>query len=197
MDDEDLLFTNEFVTQIDDDDIPFSQKANFRMYHEKQLHDRDVERRSTRSISLHSDTGRENTDKPDQHFSESSRKMPGPATKKIERKTIINVDSRNRDVNKYPFQHDFEVFLGKTFFNVKTIQLVSTEFPNTDKVIKDTPPPIQNNIITWQNEEDSDLGFFDGVELHTEPTRPNTVDLTIPNHRLAIGLELAILIYNS
>ena len=40
--------------------------------------------------------------------------------------------------------------LNKTFYNVYKIKLISTEFPNTEKIIKDTPLNRQNNKLFWQ-----------------------------------------------
>lgn len=65
--------------------------------------------------------------------------------------TPVSVDSRGRDKTLYPKPNNFNIFLDKTFYNVKKIKLVSLEFPNTDAVINST-----NNTIYWQNQEDID-----------------------------------------
>lgn len=72
--------------------------------------------------------------------------------------TVFNVDSRDRDENLYPTADHFIIPLDKIYQNVKRVELVSTEFPNTDKVVKDTPTSLQNNQIIWVNAEDSGLG---------------------------------------
>lgn len=68
---------------------------------------------------------------------------------KKEVKTYVSVDSRDRNKVLYPKPSNFKIFLGKTFYNVKTIRLASIEFPNTNAVINST-----NNIIAWRNYED-------------------------------------------
>ena len=113
---------------------------------------------------------------------------------KIEKKSIISIDSRDRDVNKFPLQNDFISFLGKTFFNVKQIELVSTEIPNTDQTIKETPVELQNNIISWMNEEDSDLNFFKDLVIRQES---GFIYITLENHGYAIGSNVNAIIYNS
>lgn len=68
---------------------------------------------------------------------------------KRENITPVSVDSRSRDKTLYPKPNNFNIFLDKTFYNVKKIKLVSLEFPNTDAVINSS-----NNTIYWRNEED-------------------------------------------
>lgn len=69
-----------------------------------------------------------------------------------ETKTLVSIDSRDRIKTINPKPNHFEIFLGKTFTNVKKIELVSLEFPNTDAVINSN-----NNKIYWRNQEDIDL----------------------------------------
>ena len=55
------------------------------------------------------------------------------------RKKIIAIDSRDRDTSIYPNPNKYRVFFGEKFVNIKT-GLVSTEFPNTEQVIRSQPP---------------------------------------------------------
>ena len=66
-----------------------------------------------------------------------------------ETKTLVSIDSRDRQKTLYPKPNNFKIFLGKTFSNVKKIEMVSLEFPNTDAVIN-----TGNNKIYWRNLED-------------------------------------------
>lgn len=100
---------------------------------------------------------------------------------KIESPSIIDIDTRNRDKNAYPYPSDFKFPLGKTFYNVKSIELVSTAIPNTDQVITNTPEKILNNKITWVNKEDQDLGIYLN---RTVSSIGNFLFVTIQNHRL-------------
>ena len=72
------------------------------------------------------------------------------------RKKIIAIDSRDRDTSIYPNPNKYRVFFGEKFVNIKTVRLVSTEFPNTEQVIRSQPPNKKNNKIYWKNEPDGD-----------------------------------------
>lgn len=56
----------------------------------------------------------------------------------------------------YPKPNNYKIFLAKSFQNVKKIKLISSEFPNTEKVIKDSPEIRKNNKIYWQNLDDGE-----------------------------------------
>ena len=70
------------------------------------------------------------------------------------RKKIIAIDSRDRDTNIYANPNKYRVFFGEKFVNIKSVRLVSTEFPNTEQVIRSQPPTKKNNKIYWKNEVD-------------------------------------------
>jgi len=75
---------------------------------------------------------------------------------KRERRTIINIDSKNRNAEVFPSANRFVVSLDRIYENVKSVRLITTEFPNTNQVIIGSScPTIQNNQISWINEEDS------------------------------------------
>jgi hypothetical protein len=99
--------------------------------------------------------------------------------------TVISIDTEDRDKDAYPEPNDMIIPFGKSFYNVKKIKLISMEFPNTDQVIRDTPVELKNNTITWQNEEDNDLGmvqmnmFFGNEEYLFMTSKPNTVRISL------------------
>ncbi|NBU33702.1 hypothetical protein EB118_05310 [bacterium] len=66
-------------------------------------------------------------------------------------KTYVSIDSRDRNKVVYPKAGKFKVFLGRSFYNVRSIRLASMEFPNTNAVINSN-----NNMIYWRNKEDID-----------------------------------------
>jgi len=55
------------------------------------------------------------------------------------RTTLISLDSKDRDTVRYPDANSFKISLGRQFRNVKRVVLISTEFPNTDLIIRDDP----------------------------------------------------------
>jgi hypothetical protein len=100
----------------------------------------------------------------------------------IEQTEVIAIESVLRNKTLYPDQNNFKTTFGKVINQVKKIELVSTEIPNTDQVITDDPISIQNNLFTWENEEDIFLGIYNNVSIET--IEPDTVDINIPNHYL-------------
>lgn len=71
--------------------------------------------------------------------------------------TINRCGGNNISINKiidyihgYSDNNHYIINLNKTFYNVIAMKLISTEFPNTEKVIKDSPPDRQNNKLYWQ-----------------------------------------------
>lgn len=53
-------------------------------------------------------------------------------------------------IEGYPLNNYYKISLKKTFYNVTRIKMISTEFPNTEKVIKNLPTIKQNNLLYWQ-----------------------------------------------
>ncbi len=205
---EGLLFNNKFVKKVDIKDLPLKKKEEFRSYYEKQVEQQKrkefLEKQSTVvSNTVSSDFSNiSNRDiytdlaKFNPNFSTLQEGFPDTRkTIKIEKKTVVSIDSRNRDINKYPDQNDFTIFLGKTFYNVKKIELVSSEFPNTDQVIKDKPVQLQNNIITWQNEDDIDLNFVSDLLIDTVVA--DHVDITFEGHGITVGTTIEATLFNS
>lgn len=77
--------------------------------------------------------------------------------------TITNTGGENIIVTKvletidgFPNPNNYTFKLGKTFQNIVRIDMISSEFFNGDKVIKDFPDNLKNNKIYWQNIEDGD-----------------------------------------
>ena len=87
---------------------------------------------------------------------------PNPASevKKTKSKTqnrpsSVSIDSRDRNTVEYKDANQYKIKLNRAFVNVSRVGLKSTEFPNTQQLIRGTPAEIANNIIAWQNEIDT------------------------------------------
>lgn len=95
----------------------------------------------------------------------------GPAAIRVKKdiKTLISIDSRDRDKVKFPLPSHFDIFLGKTFYNIREVRLVSIEFPNTNAVINNN-----NNLIYWIDKEDIDLDVIDNI-TNTYPVYKTTL----------------------
>jgi len=64
----------------------------------------------------------------------------------------------------YKYNNYYKISLKKTFYNISRIKLVSTEFPNTEKVIKSIPINKKNNAFYWKLGRDGNYVY--SVELN-------------------------------
>lgn len=69
----------------------------------------------------------------------------------------INIDRIERTIQGFPNSSNYIFDLGKTFYNVERIRLISSEIPNTDKAIRNYPEVRRNNLFYWQIINDGDL----------------------------------------
>ena len=65
----------------------------------------------------------------------------------------IIVTKVNKFIEGYPSSSSYNILLKKTFYNVNKIELVSSEFPSTEKIVKSDTSQ-KNNVLQWQNIED-------------------------------------------
>lgn len=71
--------------------------------------------------------------------------------------TYVSIDSRDRN-KTYMLDQVILKFLGRGFYNVKSIRLASIEFPNTNAVINNS-----NHNIYWTNREDIELNKINAI----------------------------------
>ena len=172
-DENDLLYSNSFISEPDltnevGDDFNNEFKSfykNEQLLNEKKKLRESLDRLSIRSIRLEEDTD-------EQSIMNTNRFLPGTSpsiksggggggqqkrkTKEI--LTYVSIDSRDRDKVSYKKPSYFKIFLGKTFYNVKTIRLSSIEFPNTNAVINTS-----NHHIYWRNKQDIDEDILNPI----------------------------------
>lgn len=154
IDPNDILSTNVYITKPDlHPNISKTSNEEFRRYYEKEL---KIEQEEKIKTDLKNFTHLEVQDD-NILLNTQMVKNDGKSNSNIDRfirenKTLVSIDSRNRTKTLYPKPSNFKMFLGKTFTNVKKIEMVSLEFPNTDAVINSN-----NNNIYWMNKEDIDL----------------------------------------
>ena len=80
--------------------------------------------------------------------------------------------------NGYPDPDYYAYDLKKTYYNVKKIKLVSTEFPNSELLVKNVPASLKNNSLYWNILDDGNYiykininqGNYDALSLQTEIT---------------------------
>lgn len=160
IDPNDLLFSNEYIKEPGLQDTNPAIGEEFRKYYENQLQ-KDEELRVIEDLKNF--TVNEEFD--DSNLINTNGltvgNLLGPVEPKIykkEVKTLVSIDSRDRNTVLYKSPNFFKIFLGKTFTNVKSVKLVSIEFPNTDAVINSG-----NNVIAWRNQEDIDNDITDNI----------------------------------
>ena len=166
LDENDLLYSNTFVPTPElQGEVTSQQNNEFKTFYEREksineearLRD-SIERMSIRSIRLTEETDDQsimNTNKfvkgtPSIRSVNLGSTSQQPLTRRTkEIVTYVSIDSRDRDKLQYLKPSHFKIFLGRSFYNVKSIRLSSIEFPNTNAVINSN-----NNKIYWRNKED-------------------------------------------
>ena len=82
------------------------------------------------------------------------------------------VISKINDVNQgYPDPNYYIIDLGKIYRNVYMIRLISSEFPNSENVVKNEPESKKNNKLYWQNQDDGDYVY--SIEISSGNYNPN------------------------
>lgn len=163
IDPNDLLSTNVFISKPDlNPNVSIDSNEEFKKYYEKEIQRQNESKiqASIKKIELkdvnHSEDNDDNNMLNTNSFSKDQGEGGsggGQVSRFVrENKTLVSIDSRDRMKTLYPKPNNFKMFLGKTFNNVKKIEMVSLEFPNTDAVIN-----TNNNRIYWRNQEDIDL----------------------------------------
>jgi len=184
----DLLSTNTFIKNPDlTTNIPPDANEQFKLYYEKQMlsaKNKQILKAASNTINLDETTDQFNLLNTHTHTNLPEQKVNRKLT---EIKTFVSVDSRDRNRLTFPKPNHFKIFLGKTFYNVRTIRLASIEFPNTDAVINSS-----NNVISWRNQEDiiSDFTVTATVSANNA-TQAGQIGYPIYSNSLRIGSYIA------
>lgn len=93
--------------------------------------------------------------------------------------TFINIDSRNRDIQKYPKQNNYVILLDREYTNVKEVKIVSTQFPNINRNIFKDPRLLRNDGIYWQRYNENNLKIFDYSYVSNDKISFYLNDITI------------------
>jgi len=181
-DSNDLLSTNVFIREPDVNmNVPKDSIDEFRKYYENKVEKEEIIKlnnivqldEQSDSTNLLSTNLFKKVDVKSPEFNRSMRNI----------KTLVSIDSRDRDKITYLKPNKFKIYLGKDFLNVRTIKLVSVEFPNTDAVINSS-----NNYVYWRNEEDINNDFTS--------IKDNNITYPIYNTELRIGSYIASTLKN-
>ena len=157
IDQNDILTTNNFIdTPNLTPNVSRDNVEEFKRFYEKDLQQEENNRLQAKikKVSFNQTNYNENNDenntfgKPNEITNSHSKDI----TRDIKHlETLVSIDSRDRIKSNDPKANNFSIFLGKTFRNVKKIELAKMEFPNTNAVINSS-----NNMIYWRNKEDID-----------------------------------------
>lgn len=158
IDENDLLTTNVFIPQPElSGEVTSNLNDEFKnFYKNKQEQSSEYGLNNTSSIEEALDSNNILNTNSVKILSDELKNKQLVQRYKKEIKTYVNVDSRDRNTVLYPNTNKFKVFLGRTFYNVKTIKLSSIEFPNVNAVINKS-----NNNIYWRNLQDIENGIID------------------------------------
>jgi len=63
-------------------------------------------------------------------------------------------------IEGFPDANHFKYSLGRNFSHVRKIRLLSSEIPNTEKMIRSSPISKQNNLLYWQNVDDGLIEYM-------------------------------------
>lgn len=155
MNNEDLLYTNEFVRTGSVSREQLEQDANnfvpYRTLKEKS--NNDVREELERNILTNNPINQEElraygwnrgslgNQRP--VLSDFSRDI-GTSSYFRYKTSYVNIDSRMRDVSLYPRPNNYKIFLGKKYQNVESIKIEDYFIPITDYPIN-----VRNNVIMW------------------------------------------------
>jgi hypothetical protein len=164
-DENDLLSTNKYIhepdvdSDIKDDGSDFKSfyKQEFAKMKESSLRE-SLERMSLKSANYDEETDANSIMNTNKFVTDKSEGSAEGQRYQREVVTYVSIDSRDRDKIMFPKPSHFKIFLGKTFYNVKSIRLAKLEFPNTDAVINSS-----NNKIYWRNVEDIEEDIIDTI----------------------------------
>lgn len=170
IDENDLLYTNNFIPKPElVGEVPPEFNEEFKNYYQRELQKQQEQqlKNDVEKISLLDTRYDEETDPTNLETSNGfgvggvgggGGGVGGVRPARIQReiKTYVNVDSRDRDLLKFPSANQFSIFLGRTFYNVSSIRLASFEFPNSNNVFNES-----NNRIHWRNIYDIENGILD------------------------------------
>ncbi len=77
----------------------------------------------------------------------------------------------------YPNANKYIIDIGGNYNEVVSARIVSSEFPNTERVIKDFPPERANNKIYWNDIDDGD--FLYSLEIPPGNYTPEALEATL------------------
>lgn len=100
----------------------------------------------------------------------------------IEKKVLLDINSSNRDVSLYPEQNNYKIKIDPPIKNIKEIKLISSEFPNTEQLIRGSYSNRQNNIIKFRLLSDFEKGI--GDKIYRIELKPGNYNSTLLQYEI-------------
>ena len=141
LDYDDINEDNEFDEDLIRQEIPFNIKFS---------KEEKSEKKQKNKKNNHSSLGMTIAPKPINTSSQDFKRFV------VERRNLLYIDSRDRNKLIYTEPNYYKIQLKKAYTNVVAIKLKSTEFTNTQQLIRSTPASLKNNVLSWKIEPDGD-----------------------------------------
>lgn len=201
MADEDLLYTNKFTKIPKNKELSPGQSKQYENYHLQKLSN-SLNETALKKINLppKPSSNSQNINKilnvP--YIVNGRPTYQNPSKFKRERKTTIVVDSAFRNPYIFPSANYFVFDLPRSFLNVKSIALVSLEFPNVDRVVKDdTFGSEQNNLVPFITLNDGLISPYNDAFSRT-PFEPYLPGIQSGNYNLSsINKQISNILNNN
>ncbi len=82
----------------------------------------------------------------------------------------LNIDSSDRKVTIYPNANSYTIDITKeNFSNVSSVEMISSQFVNINKTIRNTPLSLKNNVIQWNISDDMIDGQYIAYSVELTP----------------------------
>ena len=100
--------------------------------------------------------------------------------------SFVNIDSRMRDVNLYPFPNNYSIFLGRKYQNIECIKLVDYFFPEYNYPINSRNNQIVFFTIPW--DMIAGKGFVNSIQWNTLITNETVLNFLLDFRELGTSL---------
>lgn len=166
----DLLYTNRFIQKYEKPTYRSKINTKFKSYMEKKYKDKQL---ANNLIRPNYEMKQLNNIEKKTEYLESFKRYT------IEKKILLNIDSSKRDTTLYPSANNYKISIVPPIKNISKIELVSSEFPNTEQLIRDSSSNSQNNLIQFRLLKDFQFGIGDKIyKTELKPGNYNSITLS-------------------
>lgn len=146
----DLLFTNKFIKTYDE------SKKVYNKYPSNRFRNYIENKKRTLKSNIIQNVNQTNTIS---NLEKNNKVYQKPKNYTINNEILINIESSKRDSTEYPNANNYKIKLNPPIKNVKKIEMVSSEFPNTEQLIRGSNSNSQNNLVQFRLLKDFQFGI--------------------------------------